>query len=189
MTDGERTDLFWRSSQSGGRATTRRKTNRTTAGSYGDMTWTDPLGIPLLSCFTFELKNGYAKQTSSIFNFIESVHADKGKLLIEKWIEKVRKEAEYARSISYALVICRGGKTLIIYPNRFHRLIVAEGGYSCSFDLAEDSGPEGSGVLFTRQGVFRVMPLQTFFVNVRPSQITRIARKYADAAKTAAFGA
>lgn len=57
-TGGERDDVFWRSSQSGGRATQRAKSGKTTYGSYGDVTAVDPIGEPLLKLFTIELKRG-----------------------------------------------------------------------------------------------------------------------------------
>lgn len=58
-TGGERDDVFWRSSQSGGRATIRKRTGKTTAGSYGDIAAIDVIGAPLLQYITFELKRGY----------------------------------------------------------------------------------------------------------------------------------
>jgi len=54
----ERDDIFWRSSQSGGRATQRRKSGKDTYGSQGDITAVDPIGTPLLKMFTIELKRG-----------------------------------------------------------------------------------------------------------------------------------
>jgi hypothetical protein len=57
-TYGERDDVFWRSSQSGGRATIRRRKGLSTAGSYGDIIALDPIGEPLLKTFTIELKRG-----------------------------------------------------------------------------------------------------------------------------------
>jgi hypothetical protein len=53
-----RDDIFWRSSQSGGRATQRFKKGVRTYGSYGDIAAVDPIGEPLLKLFTIELKRG-----------------------------------------------------------------------------------------------------------------------------------
>lgn len=55
---GERDDIFWRVSQSGGRATQRMKKGQRTYGSYGDVAAIDPIGEPLLKQFTIELKRG-----------------------------------------------------------------------------------------------------------------------------------
>jgi hypothetical protein len=57
-TYGDRDDVFWRSSQSGGRATIRHRKGKRTAGSYGDITALDPIGEPLTQLFTIELKRG-----------------------------------------------------------------------------------------------------------------------------------
>ena len=53
-----RDDVFWRASQSGGRATQRAKSGKRTSGSYGDIAAVDPVGFPLLAVFTLELKRG-----------------------------------------------------------------------------------------------------------------------------------
>lgn len=50
--------IFWRSAQSGGRATIRSRQGKRTAGAYGDITALDPIGNPLLKVFTIELKRG-----------------------------------------------------------------------------------------------------------------------------------
>lgn len=53
--------IFWRSSQSGGRATVRSRQNKRTHGSHGDITAVHPCGEPLIDLVTIELKRGYAK--------------------------------------------------------------------------------------------------------------------------------
>src|SRR3954464_11883516 len=62
-TDGERDDVFWRTSQSGGRATSRTKKGKKTKNSYGDICAVDPIGQPLLDLITFEVKRGYNKDS------------------------------------------------------------------------------------------------------------------------------
>jgi len=57
-TNDERDDVFWRSAQSGGRATQRAKSGKKTHGSYGDLTALDPIGEPLLKVWTMEMKRG-----------------------------------------------------------------------------------------------------------------------------------
>ena len=58
-TDGKRDDIFWRSSQSGGRATSRAKKGKKTAGQEGDICATHRSGDPLVRLFSIELKRGY----------------------------------------------------------------------------------------------------------------------------------
>ncbi len=59
----QRDDLFWRTSQSGGRATTRMKTGKRTAGAYGDITAVDQDGAGLTKMWTLELKKGKSHGT------------------------------------------------------------------------------------------------------------------------------
>ena len=86
-TDGERDDIFWRTSQSGGRATTRSKSGKQTFGQYGDISATDPIGQPLLDACSFELKIGYKK-----WSYQDSVDKSLKKAAeqtIEKFIKQV----------------------------------------------------------------------------------------------------
>lgn len=60
-TGGERDDVFWRSQQSGGRATQRAKKGKGTANQQGDIQAMDPIGQPLIDRVCVELKCGYPK--------------------------------------------------------------------------------------------------------------------------------
>jgi len=59
---GSTDDLFWRTSGSGARATTRAKHGKQTTGHYGDVTFTCPSAAPLIELITIELKRGYSKK-------------------------------------------------------------------------------------------------------------------------------
>lgn len=59
-THGESDAVFWRSSGSGARATTRMKQNKKTPYEYGDVSFTDPIGKPFIDYFLVELKRGYS---------------------------------------------------------------------------------------------------------------------------------
>ena len=58
-TAGVRDDVFWRTSNSGGRSKVRSRGGRGTFGQYGDIQATDPIGQPLVDLCTIELKRGY----------------------------------------------------------------------------------------------------------------------------------
>jgi hypothetical protein len=58
-TNGERDDVFTRTSGSGGRFTARWKRGKKTAYQGGDMTASDPIGEPFIRCFNIEMKTGY----------------------------------------------------------------------------------------------------------------------------------
>lgn len=66
---GERDDLFWRTSMSGGRATVRSRKGKETHGQYGDITATHPKGRKLTKLVTIELKCGYTK--ASLMSLID----------------------------------------------------------------------------------------------------------------------
>ena len=57
---GKHDDLFWRASQSGGRATVRGRKGQRTFGQCGDIAATHPDGQSLLDVVTIELKRGYS---------------------------------------------------------------------------------------------------------------------------------
>ena len=91
-TEGERDDVFWRTSVSGGRATSRLKQGKKTAGQYGDITYTDPVGKPLIDLFTIELKCGYGT-----YDALDLLDSNKQTTILSFWIEAT-KEADQARN-------------------------------------------------------------------------------------------
>lgn len=60
-TNGERDDVFWRSSSSGARATIRHRQGLSTYGQHGDIQAVDPIGAPLMRLVSIEAKRGYPK--------------------------------------------------------------------------------------------------------------------------------
>jgi hypothetical protein len=58
--NGERDDIFWRTSASGARAKIRSYSSQKTFGQYGDIQAIDPIGQPLLDLMTIEIKRGYS---------------------------------------------------------------------------------------------------------------------------------
>jgi hypothetical protein len=94
--------IFWRTSMSGGRATTRAKQGKKTAFAYGDVTFTDPIGKPFISKCLLELKRGYTKDIS-ILDFLDK---NKGEPLLLKWWNKAEKERRLANR-KYILIIFR----------------------------------------------------------------------------------
>jgi hypothetical protein len=56
---GKRDDIFYRSHASGGRFTSRAKTGKDTAYQGGDITFSDPVGKPLMDRWNIECKTGY----------------------------------------------------------------------------------------------------------------------------------
>jgi len=101
-TDGERDDIFWRTAGSGSRATMRMKSSVDTKYQYGDITFTDPIGKPLIDLLLIENKSGY-KDTISVLDFVDS---PKKIPQLTKWMEKAEKERRDAER-PYSVIIFR----------------------------------------------------------------------------------
>jgi hypothetical protein len=111
-TEGERDDIFWRSSNSGGRATVRAAVGKTTSGQYGDVAAIDASGIPFLDLVTIELKKGYSKFT------IQDIFDCKPYSAIQKWEEwfsQTRTSAINAGSVSWFMVTERDRREALLY--------------------------------------------------------------------------
>ena len=105
-----RSDVFWRSTTSGARATVRAKKGQSTSGQYGDITAIDPVGLPFLKAFCCELKRGYSRHSIQ-----DMIDADKSKY--GEWIGKLKKTAEAAGSLWWMLVVKRDRREpLILVP-------------------------------------------------------------------------
>lgn len=107
----ERDDLFWRTSQSGGRATSRTKKGKRTYGQYGDINSTDPISKPFTDLFTVELKRGYNAHTP--YDLI-----DRGLMAApkqwEQWIEKIIQTSLNANTPAWMIVHRRDRREPII---------------------------------------------------------------------------
>lgn len=111
-TGGKRDDVFWRSSQSGGRATVRGRKGLGTYGSYGDITALDPSGAPFLDFVTLELKRGYSEA-----NFHKLFDMPRGAAIQvwEQWIAQAVSSYELSGSYTWAIIAKRDrGEPLIV---------------------------------------------------------------------------
>ena len=109
-TKGKRSDVFWRTSGSGARATTRSKKNKKTFGQYGDMQATDPIGQPLIDLCSIEMKHGYkGANPFDCFDFSGKQHP-----MFMKFIEQCERESEEAGTPYWLLVTRRHSKKTII---------------------------------------------------------------------------
>lgn len=116
---GGRDDIFWRSSNSGGRATVRRAGGLATAGQAGDIAATDPVGQPLVDLITFELKKGYSKANETIHHHMDK-QARHGATQFELFIEQAATAARNAPSQTWAVIWQRHGRTAWIWlPEEF----------------------------------------------------------------------
>ncbi len=108
--DGPRSDIFWRTSNSGGRATCRTKKGQQTKNSHGDICALDPIGQPLIDLITFEVKRGYSRDT--IADILDK--PAKSRTRYEEWIQQAFRSHKGAGSYSWALIIKRNRRDVIV---------------------------------------------------------------------------
>jgi hypothetical protein len=106
-----RTDIFWRTAGSGGRAKTRSKRGQKTFGQYGDIQATDPIGQPLIDVLTIEAKKGYNK--FGFFDFVESFgEKEKG---WEKFVAQAREDSSNAGTDGWLLIWKRDSRKAVVW--------------------------------------------------------------------------
>lgn len=109
-TDNDRDDVFWRTSSSGARATSRAKSGKKTAYEGGDIRHLDPIGEPLIKCFLLELKRGYNSET----DLLDLLNPKKKSLLMEWWT-KAEMEKRRDDRRNHALILHRDRKNTLIF--------------------------------------------------------------------------
>lgn len=151
-TGGERDDVFWRTHGSGARATTRHKAGKRTAGQYGDIAASDPVGAALVRCITFSLKRGYNRHT---LHDLLDMPEKAAKQVWEKWVAEIRQTARDAGTPFWAIIAKRDRREpLIILPRRF----AAQVGFSYPFQIRSIVG----------------LQFQSFLKQVRPSEVLNL---------------
>jgi len=117
-----RDDIFWRSSNSGGRATVRAALGKTTAGQYGDVAATCPSGVPLMDFVTIELKRGYSKFTIQDPFDVKTAGAQQQ---WTKWYEQAVRSHLDAGSCGWLLVHQRDRRDPLVYmPEQLYAKMV-----------------------------------------------------------------
>ena len=118
-TDGERDDVFWRTSISGGRATVRSRQGKKTFGQQGDIQATDPIGQPLIDVCTIELKRGYSTTTfAGLLDKPDSAVNEP----FEKFITQAEEDHKKAGSLSWLLIVKRDRrKIMLAMPRKLFR--------------------------------------------------------------------
>ena len=132
-TDGKRDDVFWRCSQSGGRATQRAKTGQKTFGSYGDITAVDPIGAPLLKYFTIELKRG---RSHGCLGDLIDLKGDNAKHPFVTCLLQARRSAKQAGSKTWMLICRRDRRKAMVYLSWTHAKFLLPFPFPCLCRLA-----------------------------------------------------
>lgn len=111
-TNGDREDIFWRSSGSGARAKVRGRAGRATAGQHGDMAATDPIGAPFIEVFTVEIKRGYSEHT--VQDMLDR-GVDGGVQEWERFFSQTIESHQQAGSYSWLLITRRDRRRAMIW--------------------------------------------------------------------------
>jgi len=119
-TNGERDDVFWRSQQSGGRATQRAKKGKTTKNQEGDIQAMDPIGQPLIDKVSIELKCGYPN-----FGIDQIIQSKRKNFLLLDFIEQCKRESEPTNRDFWLIVKQDFKKEIVIYNRRFHSFLLS----------------------------------------------------------------
>src|SRR3990167_8795780 len=112
ISEGKRDDVFWRTSGSGARSTSRMKKQISTENSAGDIGYIDPIGKPFIDICLIEIKRGY----SSEIELLGSIDGKKEPLLL-KWFEKAEGERKHSGRKVVLLITKRDRKSPCIWFN------------------------------------------------------------------------
>lgn len=174
-----RSDVFWRTATSGGRATQRSKGGKSTRNSAGDLCAIDPEGQPFLELFTVEIKKGYNR--SSIGDILDKPKGAKEQMT-EGWISKLEATKTQSGSHSWLLICQRDRREpLVFFPGHTYQDLENVGALtgvmmgpvlSIEYD-AHDCNL--SGKTFWVRG----MHLRSFLNEVTPEDVIRVLAKYA----------
>lgn len=123
-TGGESDSIFWRTSNSGGRATVRYRKNAKTKNQHGDVCATDLSGQPMIDAFCIELKRGYSRST--LFDLFDK--GPKAKVQqYEAWIAKTILSAEASGSLGWMLVTRRDQRLdFVVIPSWMWRQLKSD---------------------------------------------------------------
>ncbi len=112
-----RSDVFWRTASSGGRATQRGKKGKATKNHHGDISATDPIGQTFLDVVVIELKIGYAKSTiADILDAPEGAATQQ----YEQWIKGLQATLPLSGALYWMLISQRTRRDAVAYfPEEF----------------------------------------------------------------------
>lgn len=111
--NGESDSVFWRTSNSGGRATVRSSKGQRTENQYDDVCAVEESGRDFMRLFTIELKRGYNRH--SLQDLIDS--PDPSKTVYGKWIAKVIDSQRKKGAEFWMLAIKRDRREIIVISN------------------------------------------------------------------------
>lgn len=118
-------DIFWRTSSSGGRASSRSKKGKKDFGGAGDIHAENPIGQPLLDVCTIEVKKGYNAET--LMNILDKAPTA-AEQLYEKIIKQAKQSARDSKSLSWMIISKRDmHPTIVVIPQHFYLVLKQHG--------------------------------------------------------------
>jgi len=131
-THGKRDDVFMRTSGSGGKATARRKKGKDTPFQGGDITFSDPIGEPLIREFSIETKTGYGvtRKTKKgktrtnwcILDIIDGTKTKHPEVFMDMW-EQTTAEADASNRIPLLIFRRQQKKICIAMFSSFYMIL------------------------------------------------------------------
>ena len=176
-TDGDRDDIYWRTSGSGARAKVRSKTGQSTFGQHGDIQATDPIGQPLIDLCSIEIKRGYSG--NSLQDLID-MPDDRNASCYENFIEQAITDCKLREDESeWILLVKRDRREVVMFTSYLF--------FKHLSNYVSKWGPKGSCVIRLKRRKKRmnkffkspilVVTLEWFLDYVKPEQIRRYWRK------------
>ncbi len=161
-TNNEKEDVFWRTSNSGGRATVRGQKGKKTCNQHGDLCAIDPIGEPFLKMFAIEIKKGYSKHTIADLLDKPEKAADQE---YEKWIKQAIASQVGSGSRYWMIIVQRNRREcLVFFPYKFCAEV-------CGEDTTMGGVPPSLVIDIQMKNTKHViigMPLESFLNRVKP---------------------
>ena len=112
-THGVEDNAFWRTQQSGGRATIRARKGKKSKYQYGDLTFDDPIGTPFIDFFLIECKRGYTDKVD-VLDCLDVQEGRKTKPEIIEWWDKSQIEKEQGERREVFIIIRRNNRKAVL---------------------------------------------------------------------------
>lgn len=164
FTQGVRDDVFGRTDGSGGRFTARRKKGKDTAYQGGDVTFTDPIGEPLMLEWNCEVKSGYGskkkikdaegnvvKKIQERWDVLDLIDSSQKETVIEAFWKQCKRDADLTNRIPVLIFRRNARKMLIAIDHKYF------------LHLQDFFNVPPSGTIFLQMMLMHIMPLSEFF--------------------------
>lgn len=180
--------VFWRTSQSGGRATTRRKAGKKGSTHCGDIASTDPSSKPFTDLMMVEAKRGYSQYT--LFDLLDKPpHAAQQE--VEKWVQQACWAATHAGSFSWIIAFRRDKReAFVLMPHRLMIELRKEGCFpdpvwpfvtvAWRWRFFQKLDKKGRPKWKNRRMILAGTTLEVFLSQVHPDAVRRAAKRLAE---------